>query len=202
MMIRKADLLPVYLKIIYNEFQPYILENYFYDFEFPDSFEYSIIKSDHYFKTFEETRTDIFIEGKKMPQLISRSLDGALIDTESKDYKVILWGFSSLFCGPCMASHPNISALFEGLSTVDSIGFVVCYPSDTEERLKQYVKAKNVNYPILLKPEDFESWRYKIAYPTFLIIDENKTIVHKHVGGISPEKAEQLEELVKGLNDY
>lgn len=197
--IRKDDLLPVYLKIVYNEFQPFIVENYFYDFEFPDSFGYSIVKPDHSLSSSEETRTDIFIKGEKMPRLISRSLDGDLLDTESKDYKVILWGFSSLFCGPCLASHPNISSLFERLSAVESLGFVVCHPSDPEERLIQYVKAKNVNYPIFLKPEDFETWRYKIAFPTFLIIDENKTIVHKHVGGISPEIADQFESLIKSL---
>ena len=134
-----------------------------------------------------------------MPRLKSRSLDGVLIDTESKDYKVILWSFSSLFCGPCLASHPNISALFEHLSTFESLGFFVCHPSDPEERLNQYVKAKNVNYPIFLKPEDFETWMYKIAYPTFLIIDENKTIVHKHVGWLSPDITEQFESLIKEL---
>ena len=132
-----------------------------------------------------------------MPRLKSRSLDGVLIDTESKDYKVILWVFSSLFCGPCLASHPNISSLFESLSTLESLGFVVCYPSDTEERLDHYVKAKNVNYPIFMKPEDFETWRYRIAYPTFLIIDENKTIVHKLVGGVNEEVASELEKIIK-----
>lgn len=197
LIISKADHLPLYLKVVVNEHQPYIVENYFYNYEFPDSFEYSIIKPGHSTSSSEETRANIFIECKRMPRLISQSLDGSIIDTDSEEFKVILWGFSSLFCAPCLASYPSLSALYQRLSSLESLGFVICHPSDPEERLHHYVKAKNVNYPIFLRPEDFETWRYLIAYPTFLIVDNNKTIIHKHVGGVNEEVASELEEIIK-----
>lgn len=195
--ISKQNHLPLYLKVVLNEFQPYIVENYFYNYEFPDSFEYSIIKPAHSINSTEETRADIFIEGKRMPRLISQSLEGAIIDTEREDVKVIFWGFSSLFCAPCLASYPSLSGLYQRLSQLDSLEFVICHPSDPKERLKQFVDVKNVNYPLYLKPEDFETWRYVIAYPTFLIIDESKTIIHKHVGGVNEEVASELEKIIK-----
>ncbi|MBO3842968.1 MAG: TlpA family protein disulfide reductase [Candidatus Brockarchaeota archaeon] len=128
------------------------------------------------------------------PDFSLKSLDGK--NFRLKDFKgrVILLDFMATWCGPCRASMPSLKALWnEQKEWIVMLSISVDPIYDTEEVLKDWVNewgAEWMHARDTADPPASQSYRIT-AIPTYVIIDKNGCVRHRHVGVTSKETISQ-----------
>ena len=120
------------------------------------------------------------------PDFKVKDLDGRELSLQAYKGKVVLLNFWATWCGPCRAEIPGLIRLQdEYKDRVQIIGMNV--DDDDAERLRAFVKAKGINYPVAMT-----SVAVRLAYgsvsalPTLFVINQEGKMVQKHVGMFDP----------------
>ncbi|MFN4219541.1 MAG: TlpA family protein disulfide reductase [bacterium] len=123
-----------------------------------------------------------------------------------KDYmdKIIVLEFFETWCPACVRSIPELNKFYQNLQSnsklKDKVLFfsVLSSSSGDERSIKEFIKSKNIVYPVLMEEKPQLSYNLGVRYiPTIFIIKEGK-VVYSKVGGDKAEVLIQnLEKFVK-----
>jgi thiol-disulfide isomerase/thioredoxin len=120
------------------------------------------------------------------PDLKVKDLDGRELTLQTYKGKVVLLNFWATWCGPCRAEIPSLIRIQnEYKDRLQIIGMNV--DDDDAERLRAFVKDKDINYPVAMT-----SVPVRLAYggisalPTLFVINQEGKMVQKHVGLFDP----------------
>ncbi len=133
------------------------------------------------------------------PAFSLKALDGSPLSNASLKGKVVLLDFWATWCAPCRKSMPELQALHRKYA---GRGFAVVGVSIDEggpAKVKKYVAAKKIGYPIALDSEKSPAWdAYRVkAVPAAFLIDRQGRIVAQWTG--IPANAAELEIKVAAL---
>ncbi len=124
------------------------------------------------------------------------TIDGKTIDGKSiglADYKgkVVLVDFWGTWCGPCVASLPELSGLYEKYK---ARGFeILGVAADDADALRAFLGKKPLDWLHLVDAETEIAAKYEIdAFPTTLLIDKQGKHVATNLHGESLVKAIEL----------
>lgn len=114
--------------------------------------------------------------------------------------KPVLVNFWATWCGPCIAETPDIVKINNEFKSKGAlvIGISTDRDEDALNLVSEFVKEKNVKYPIVIDNGDLEeAFGGLRGYPTSFYIDKNGKVVKKLLGLQSKEKfASEFEALL------
>jgi peroxiredoxin len=130
--------------------------------------------------------------------------DFTLKDTADNEYslsdyrgKVVLVNFWATWCPPCLVEIPHFVEFY---NKYKEKGFIILGLSlDTDlKRLKNFMKEKNIEYPVLVKARKVSAMYAVRGIPTTYLIDKDGSIVDKSVG-YAPGAEKRIEKLILKL---
>ena len=123
------------------------------------------------------------------PDLTVKSLDGKDLSWKSYEGQVVLVDFWATWCAPCRKSMPELQAIHQRYKDK---GFQVLGVSIDEggaDKVKKYVKAKKIAYPIALDVATWERLKVK-AVPAAFLVDGQGRIVAQWTGAVDTKDVE------------
>jgi thiol-disulfide isomerase/thioredoxin len=182
--VQKEQNLPLFLRIISNPTQPFIEEFTYSGFKEVDT---NIVVDANY--TAINTKVKYIAKGDTIANLALHYLAGEDFSFAPQKGKMTLLCLSMINCGPCQMAVDEIKEMYHHYSTSSSyIRFVAFYPVDAKEKLQKYVEAKNIDYPVVYNskenPKEYGLVinSVKTTFPSFLLLDDNNTVVWMQTG--------------------
>ncbi|HVR44661.1 MAG TPA: TlpA disulfide reductase family protein [Thermoanaerobaculia bacterium] len=139
--------------------------------------------------------------GETMPPYTAQTLDGASFDLADLRGTVVLVNIWATWCGPCRYEIPDLIELHrtwapEGFQV---LGVSVDGP-ETMSEVEPMVKARSINYPVVLDPDGVIANVFETAViPTSALIDREGTVVWKEIGVIDASDPELLAAMREAL---
>ena len=134
------------------------------------------------------------LAGHPAPEIVLKDLN----DKEMKplaDAKgnVILIDFWATWCPPCVEGMPNLQRIHTERAK-DGIRVFAVNAMEEKDRVANFIKARNLNLPVLLDTEGKTGEAYKVdGWPTSVVIKRDGTI-HKILHPVGPEGEKALDE--------
>ena len=129
-------------------------------------------------------------DGRIRLQVIEQKNDSLITLSDMKD-KVVLINFWATWCGPCRMEIPDFNELYEKYNSkgLNILGLSI---SDTKKQLENFLKAYEINYPVLYGDQeniDKIIFEYGGVYsiPTTFLIGKNNKIKRIYPGAILKE---------------
>ncbi len=121
--------------------------------------------------------------GEPAPDFSLRSLSGQRVQLKDYRGKKVLLHFWATWCGACKREISMLKAMQESLpEDVVLLSVVADGNADGTERIEQFVRKHQLNYPVLLPDKDLLR-RFKVnAFPTNYVIDSSGRIQGRTVG--------------------
>ncbi|MBI9060614.1 MAG: TlpA family protein disulfide reductase [Marinilabiliaceae bacterium] len=188
---------PKLLRVVENSEQPFIREFNYSEFEYSASFNEPL------FSSLEKTKgRKVLGIGDKIPDWELETTNGKqLILSESKGKTTILF-LSAIYCSWCQKAIPIINKVYNKSVADKNIDCIVYYPDDAQERLIDYIKGKDVDYPIAFNKIKNHKKRYTLreqimyGFPTTLILNSNNEIIWIKTG-FSENLEKEIEKVIK-----
>ncbi len=134
------------------------------------------------------------------PAFTLPDLDGNQVRFSDYAGKIVILNFWASWCVPCRIEIPQLIDLYNRYRDrgVQVIGIAID-PAGPEV-LREFSEELNVNYPMLVGDEKvFYEFGGLVALPTTFVIDQNGTILSRHMGLVDPSVFEkQILELLSG----
>ncbi len=131
-------------------------------------------------------RLPSFIQNLKMEDstiqenLIFHTLDDKTITMKDLENKTIVINFWATWCLPCKIEMPLLENIYQELKEHNLV--ILGITSEEKNTVIQYLKDKNIHYPIILDLDYNLTNYFKIqGYPTIIII-KNKKIISINTG--------------------
>ncbi len=125
------------------------------------------------------------------PDFTLKTLEGQEITLSQLKGKVVLLDFWATWCGPCRESIPHLIQLYK---TYRENGFEVIGMSldkGDAEVVRNFARAMDIPYPIVMAPEDVvRNYRVTAIPTTFLIDKEGK--IRERTTGFNSTIAQQM----------
>jgi peroxiredoxin len=137
---------------------------------------------------------DSALIGQPLPALALPDLDGKLHRlSENRGHRVLL-NFWASWCGPCLQEMPALSQAQEKFG--DRAPIVLGIAMDEPARVRAFLAAHPVNYPILLGQMTHPSTLLQMGnsrdvLPYSVLIDADGRILATHAGALSASQLEQ-----------
>lgn len=132
------------------------------------------------------------LAGKPAPAFEVQSLDGKSYSLASFKGNPVLLDFWATWCGPCRRSMPALEKIAQENAKTD---LVILGVDSGEERqmLEKFLKKTPLAYPAVLSGDSGILNAYQVtAYPTFILIGRDGTIVANEIGQMDEDRLREL----------
>lgn len=138
------------------------------------------------------------LTAKAAPDFTLEAVDGSHVTLSALKGKVVLLNLWATWCPPCVRETPRLVRVYDKYRDQ---GFIILGINTTYQddrlKVKQFVRDKQVSYPVLLDMTDEFGQKYGARLlPTSYLIDRSGRIVSTKVGEVDEA---QLEEQVQAL---
>lgn len=122
---------------------------------------------------------------------------GKFFDIKDYQGKVTVINFWASWCPPCIKEIPSLNRLKQAMQGKPFQLISVNY-AETAEKIRDFLKQVNVNFPVLIDPEGQLTSQWKVvAFPSTFVIGPNGTIRYGVNAGIHWD----TEEIIEQIND-
>lgn len=129
-----------------------------------------------------------------------QAIDFTLPDLDGRDRslaefrgKWLLVNFWATWCPPCIEEMPELERFHLAHKERDALVIGINMEDMAPERLKGFVAARFISYPILLAPVDgYTAFGRIPVLPTSILLSPEGEVVTRHVGPLTAEMIEQL----------
>ncbi len=132
--------------------------------------------------------------GNKAPGFSLKSLDGTTVTSRSYDQDIVILNFWATYCAPCQKEIPELQ---EVAATTDAKVIGIALDQDGLQKIKTYVKRKNVTYTILLGNEKVFRRYNGFSIPYTLVLNRQQQIFKVYRG---PTTKEELKRDLQKIN--
>ena len=140
-------------------------------------------------------------KGPSAPNFNLKDLDGRMVSLSDYKGKVILLNIWATWCPPCVAEAPSIDKLHKMFEDEDFVLLAVSIDEGGEKAVEDFMKRKNLSFPVLLDPEGRVARLYRTTgVPESFIIRKDGTIDNKIEGAIdwtAPKVIEYFQKLIQ-----
>ena len=130
-------------------------------------------------------------ERRTMPPVELRQLNGGTWRLADHRGRVVIINYWATWCGPCLQEVPALMRLNEEMrsSPVDAVGVSMDQgdPGQVERRVRRFVEALRVSYPIALQAPMSQMEFGMEALPTTILIDQAGRVAKTYVGAAREE---------------
>jgi peroxiredoxin len=135
------------------------------------------------------------------PDLTIETLGGETINLAEQQGKVVLVNFWATWCAPCRREIPDLIDLYEDLRSEGLLVVGIAVDREGDEVVEPFVEDEEVNYPIVLDPEQSIEKHFEAMYglPTTYLINSEGQIVRRILGVFPVDKMKP--KLEKMLDD-
>jgi Thiol-disulfide isomerase and thioredoxins len=137
---------------------------------------------------------DSALIGQPLPALALSDLDGKLHQLSDNRGRRVLLNFWASWCGPCLEEMPALNQAQEKFG--DHAPIVLGIAMDEPARVRAFLAAHPVNYPILLgqmapPSTSLQLGDYREVLPYSVLIDADGRILATHAGALSAAQLKQ-----------
>lgn len=121
------------------------------------------------------------------PDVPMETLDGETLNLADQSGKVVLVNFWATWCGPCRREIPDLVNLYSDLRDEGLVIVGIAVDQEGAEVVEPFVNEQQINYPIVLDPEQSLETHFDAMYglPTTYVVNPEGKIV-KRVLGVFP----------------
>ncbi len=128
--------------------------------------------------------------GGEAPDFSLQTLDGERVKLSDFEGEKVILNFWATWCKPCREEMPDLQSIYEER---DDDVVILAINMDAHNDVEGFIDSYSVTFPVLLDENDQVSDMYQIiSLPTTYFIDEDGTIVQKHLGQITYEQLEEI----------
>lgn len=123
--------------------------------------------------------------GEKAPEFVLKDLNGKEVKlSDFKKKKVVILNFWATWCGPCRLEIPQLVEFYNQYQKdVEIVGISVDQGTGAEEKVKNFARKYNVNYPLLMYTNKvIQDYGGITGIPTTFVLDRNRKIYKKYRG--------------------
>jgi peroxiredoxin len=118
------------------------------------------------------------------PDVTLETMDGRSINLADSTGKVILVNFWATWCGPCRREIPDLIDLYADMKGDGLLIVGIAVDQEGAEVVEPYVQEQNINYPIVLDPDQSTETHFDAMYglPTTYVVNPDGQIVRRVLG--------------------
>lgn len=136
------------------------------------------------------------------PTLVADDLHGDELPFADLAGDILVVDFWGTWCAPCITEIPHYNALHADYADKGVRLIGITHESGTADEVLAWMASDpkyHMDYPLVMSNDAlFEAFGPVYGFPTTLLIDPEGTIVKRWIGA-SPNKSEQLRELLDGM---
>ena len=137
------------------------------------------------------------------PDLTLETMDGRQINLADQNGKVILVNFWATWCAPCRREIPDLINLYSEMKDEGLMIVGIAVDQEGAKVVKPYVQKQDINYPIVLDPDQSTEKHFDAMYglPTTYVVNPEGKIVRRILGIFPVDKMEpELKEMLQSSN--
>lgn len=116
------------------------------------------------------------------------SLDGGSVQPADLADPLVLIDFWATWCTPCHFQADILAKLYPELKA-RGVEFLAVSLGEPEEVVRDFVKDRPFQYPVLVDPQDRVATEYGIyVLPTVVLLDREGTVMYQHAGISTAER--------------
>lgn len=120
--------------------------------------------------------------GMDAPRFRAKTIEGAAIDIDSMEGKIIVLNFWFVGCGPCRKEIPMLNELAEHNKARNDVRFIAISNVDSEKVLAYVQQRLGFKYELIAKAQHIADAYHINLYPTNLVIDKSGKVTFVEVG--------------------
>ncbi|MBB6634008.1 TlpA family protein disulfide reductase [Cohnella thailandensis] len=138
------------------------------------------------------------VQGSLAPSFQLSSIDKSIsYEVGGQRDKLLIINFWASWCGPCDMEAPDLQKIYEKYGDKVDLYAVNATKYDTVRGAKDFVKEKEIEFPVMLDEDGKVGDDYKVfSYPISFIVDKDG-VVRERIEGIQP--LEKWETMLDGL---
>ncbi|MFN3344387.1 MAG: TlpA family protein disulfide reductase [Chloroherpetonaceae bacterium] len=151
----------------------------------------------------EAVQTSVATDGKKAPDFSLTTIDGKSLNLYDYKGKGVIINFWATWCPPCRAEIPDMIELQKEYES-KGFSFIGIAVGDEEEKVKAFVSAQKMNYPVAMGSRELAASYGKFTkegairgIPTSFVINGKGEIVDYFIG--ARDKATFTEAIKKAI---
>lgn len=124
------------------------------------------------------------------PDVPMTTMNGKSLNLAELSGKVVLVNFWATWCAPCRREIPDLIDLYSEMKSDGLVIVGIAVDQDGAEVVEPFVNEQNINYPIVLDPDQSMESHFDAMYglPTTYVVNPEGQIVRRVLGVFPTEK--------------
>ncbi|MFF5995601.1 TlpA disulfide reductase family protein [Lysinibacillus sp. KU-BSD001] len=147
-----------------------------------------------------EVNTEVNAEIPYAKDFTLPNLQGEEVNLSDYKGQIVILNFWATWCPPCKEEMPHMQSFYEKQDDIEIVAVNLTSMDVGLDKVKQFVDAYGLTFPILLDEEDIVGQQYGIiTIPTTYIIDREGKVFQEIVGAVDEQ---MLEEMIDALKSH